>query len=371
MAIVSAKRLFDGTSFQTGWVHVEGEMIVEVGVGTPSGVPDESVDLLVPGFVDVHSHGGGGASFVTEDPEDVARAVATHLAHGTTTMVASLVTGSTPALERQVAVLAKEVERGTIAGIHLEGPWLAPEYKGAHDLALLADPEPGAVAALVDRGRGKVRMVTIAPELPGAMESITFLAERGVVAAIGHTNAAHAATVAAIDAGATGATHLFNAMPSLHHRAPGPVLALWADDRVFVELIFDGVHVAPGLAAFVMNSVPDRAVLVTDAMAAAGSADGDYVLGDLPVEVRDGVARIAGTETIAGSTLILDQAIRNAVAAGVDLAVALRAATSTPARYLGLTDVGRIEPGLRADLVVLDDDLTVVRVMHRGCWMAE
>lgn len=371
MPIVSAERMFDGKSFQTGWVLIEGELIAAVGLGAPPGLPDVSTDLLVPGFVDVHSHGGGGASFVTDDPQDVARVVATHLAHGTTTMVASLVTGSTMALELQVDLLAREVERGTIAGIHLEGPWLAPEYKGAHDLALLSHPEPSVVAALVDRGRGTVRMVTIAPELPGALESIALLADRRVVTAVGHTNASYAATVAAIDAGAMGATHLFNAMPSLHHHAPGPVLALWEDDSVFVELIFDGVHLAPELAAFVINSVPDRAVLVTDAMAAAGSEDGDYTLGDLPLEVRDGVARIAGTDTIAGSTLMLDQAIRNAVAAGVDLAVALRAATATPARYLGLTDVGRIEPGLRADLVVLDDDLTVARVMHGGHWIGD
>ena len=364
--LIAADRLFDGTSFRSGWVRIEGGTIVEVGDGVPPAHPDLSLPVLAPGFVDVHCHGGGGASFVTEDPADVARAAATHLAHGTTTVVASLVTGSTAALERQVDVLTLEVERGTIAGIHLEGPWLAPEYRGAHDPALLVIPAPADVAALVDRGRGTIRMVTIAPELPGALESIALLAARGVVAAVGHTGADHGTTRAAIAAGATGATHLFNAMPPMHHRAPGPVLALWAHERVFVELIVDGVHVAPELAAFVMATAPDRSVLVTDAMAAAGSADGDYVLGDLPVEVRDGVARLAGTDTIAGSTLTLDRAICTAVAAGVDLTDALRAATSTPARHLGLHGVGRIAAGHHADLGALDDGLAVTHVMRHG-----
>ncbi|MCC6497253.1 MAG: amidohydrolase family protein, partial [Propionibacteriaceae bacterium] len=154
----------------------------------------------------------------------------------------------------------------------------------------------------------------------------------------------------------------------LRHRDPGPVLALWENPDVYLELIMDGVHVRPELVAFVMSTEPDRVVLVTDAMAAAGGADGDYVLGELPVEVRDGVARIAGTETIAGSTLTLDRAVRNCVAAGVPLARAVRSATALPADYLGLADVGRLAPGKRADLVVLDDDLQVTRVMRRGVW---
>ena len=192
-----------------------------------------------------------------------------------------------------------------------------------------------------------------------------------MVVAIGHTDADFDISRAAIDAGARGATHLFNAMAPLRHRDPGPVLALWADPRVHLELIMDGVHVRPELVAFVMATEPHRVVLVTDAMAAAAGADGDYVLGELPVEVRDGVARIAGTDTIAGSTLTLDRAVRNCVAAGVPLAQAVRAATSVPADYLGLADVGRLATGKRADLAVLADDLTVMRVMQRGAWVPE
>lgn len=364
--IIAAHQLFDGEGFRPGWVRVEGQTIAEVGTGPAPHPPQATAHFLAPGFVDVHAHGGGGASFITEDPAEIATAAAAHAAHGTTTIIASLVTASPATLARQVDALTRAVERGTIAGIHLEGPWLAPEYAGAHDPALLTTPTPRAVAALLDRGA--IRMVTIAPELPGALEAIALLASRGVVAAIGHTNADHATTRAAIAAGARGATHLFNAMPPLHHRSPGPVLALW-QEQVFVELIVDGVHVAPELAAFVMTTIPDRAVLITDAMAAAGAGDGDYPLGALPVTVRDGVARIAGTTTIAGSTLTLDRAVRTAVAAGVDPALALRAATSTPARYLDLAGVGRIAEGYRADLVVLDKDLAVARVMRGGRWL--
>lgn len=367
--IIAADQLFDGAAFHPGWLRVAGATIAEVGTGNPPEPPEYSAGMLVPGFVDVHAHGGGGAAFGVGGREGMGTVVGKHLSHGTTTMIASLVTAATEVLERQIDVLAAEVENGTIAGIHLEGPWLAPKYKGAHDLALLADPAPADVARLLDRGRGTIKMVTIAPELPGAMESIALMAERGVVAAVGHTDADYAATVRAIEAGAHGATHLFNAMPPLHHRSPGPVLALWRDPRVFVELIFDGVHLAPELAATVMNFAPERAVLVTDAMAAAGFGDGDYVLGDLPVAVRAGVARIAGTDTIAGSTLILGRAVQNAVAAGVDPALVLRAATSTPARYMGLKRVGRIAAGYWADLVVLDGNFVAAQVMKRGEWV--
>ena len=284
-------------------------------------------------------------------------------------MVASLVSDTVGALRRQVSCLADLVDAGELAGIHLEGPWLAAAHAGAHAPELLCDPEPSMVTELLEAGRGTVRMVTLAPERPHAMAAIALLREHGVVAAIGHTNADFETTQRAIEAGATGATHLFNAMAPLHHRAPGPILALWADPRVYLELIMDGVHVRPELVAFVMNDVPDRAVLITDAMSAAAAGDGEYVLGKLPVTVKEGVARVTGTDTIAGSTLTLDRAVRNAVAAGVPLALAIRSATQLPAEYLGLTDVGRLAAGSFADLIVLDQHLEVTRVMRHGRWL--
>ncbi|MFZ0531404.1 MAG: amidohydrolase family protein, partial [Propionicimonas sp.] len=327
MVLLSAGRILfpEADAPVEGWLEVDGDRIVAAGTGPAPRPADHWLEgTVVPGYVDVHSHGGGGSSFVTEDPDEARAVLAAHRRLGVTTMVASLVTGSVPDLKRQVACLAGLVEAGELAGIHLEGPWLAPRYTGAHPPLLLADPRPDAVAELLAAGRGTVRMVTIAPERPGALESIRLLAAQGVVAAVGHTDADFETSRAAIEAGARGATHLFNAMAPLRHRAPGPVLALWQDRRVFLELIMDGVHVSPELVAFVMSTAPGRVVLVTDAMAAAAGGDGDYVLGELPVEVRDAVARIAGTDTIAGSTLTLDRAVRNAVAAGVPLAQAVR-----------------------------------------------
>lgn len=355
---------------EPGWVEIAGERITATGSGSPNRPVDERLEgTLAPGYVDVHVHGGGGASFVTTDPADVETALAAHAAVGTTTMVASLVTGALPDLVDQVRLLRGFVEDGRLAGIHLEGPWLAPERKGAHPPELLADPDPDSVHRLLEAAGGAVRMATIAPERSGALAAVRLLADAGVVAAVGHTAADFDTAVAAIEAGATGATHLFNAMPPMLHRAPGPVLALWRDPRVVLEIVFDGVHVRPELAAFVFASAPGRVALVTDAMAAAGAPDGDYRLGELDVEVRDRVARLAGSDTIAGSTLTLDRAVRNAVAAGVPLARAVQAATEVPADYLGLADVGRLTPGAWADLVLLDAKLGVSRVMRHGRWL--
>ncbi len=386
MLLLRADRVFTGSEMLApGELLLDGDRVVDVGEApTPSAdspgvvrrqprpsastAPIEVVDLgdvtLAPGLVDVHSHGGGGFAF-GEDPDAV---LATHRVHGTTTMVASTVTQSLDELERQIRLLAERVRDGSLAGIHLEGPWLAEKYKGAHPVDKLRDPAPAEVEALLDAGEGAVRMVTIAVEKPGALESVRLMAERGVVPALGHSNCTYEEAVAAIDAGVTGATHLFNAMPGLHHRTPGPILALLEDDRVWCELIVDGVHLRPELAAWVM-SVSDRVVLVTDAMAAAGCSDGDYVLGDLPVEVVSGTARIAGTDTIAGSTLVLSRGVQVAIEAGVSPEVALQAATLNAARYLDLEGVGELVPLAFADAVVFGPDWSVEKVLHRGVWV--
>lgn len=372
MLLAGDRILFpDADAPAAGWIEVDGERIVATGHGTAPRPADEQLaGLVVPGYVDVHSHGGGGASFVTTDPDQVRTALAAHRRHGVTTMVASLVTGRTEDLLAQVRCLAGLYRSGEIAGIHLEGPWLAPEFHGAHPTLLLSEPLPAQVGELLDAGAGAVKMVTIAPERDGALASIALLAGRGVVAALGHTNAGYDQARAAIAAGATGSTHLFNAMAPLRHREPGPILALLEDPRVYLELIADGVHLRPELVAFIASIAPGRVVFVTDAMAAAAGPDGDYLLGELPVEVRDGLALVAGTDTIAGSTLTLDRAVQLAVTTGVPLAVAVRAATQQPADYLSLSEVGRLAPGMRADLVVLDDDLAVSRVLAGGRWLA-
>lgn len=366
MTILRAARVFTGeVDYAPGEVAYADNRLVRVGPVVGPGDAD-TIDLgnvtLAPGFVDAHCHGAAGAAF-SEDPAAV---LALHRAHGTTSTMASLVTEPLAVLHRQIIALAPLVADGSLIGIHLEGPWLAPAYKGAHAEEHLRDPDPAEIAAALDLADGAIRMVTLAAERPGGLASVTLVRDRGAVAALGHTGADHATAVAAIAAGVTGATHLFNAMPALHHREPGPVLALLADPRVWLEVILDGVHLSPDLVAWLFDICPNRLVLITDAMAAAGCCDGTYRLGSLPVEVREGVARIAGTDTIAGSTLTLDQALRHAVAAGVDWRTALRAVTLQPATYLGLTDVGILRPGAYADLVALDPDWRVHRVWRRG-----
>jgi N-acetylglucosamine-6-phosphate deacetylase len=254
----------------------------------------------------------------------------------------------------------------TILGSHLEGPFLDPGHRGAHDEALLRAPDEASVARLIEAGRGSIRQVTLAPELPGASHAIRRFADAGVMVAVGHSDADAGQTRQAFDAGATLLTHAFNAMRGIHHRDPGPVIAALRDDRVAVELVADGVHVDLDLIAVVFAAAPDRVVLVTDAMAAAGAADGRYELGGLSVTVSGGVARLEGGGAIAGSTITQDAALRRVVAAGVPLAAAVAAVTSTPARAIGRPDLGTLRKGALADAVLLDADLRVSRVWLEG-----
>ncbi|MCP3768643.1 MULTISPECIES: N-acetylglucosamine-6-phosphate deacetylase [Streptomyces] len=366
-----------------GRVTVEGTRIVATGPGdapsdVPAGASDavETLDLtghwLLPGFVDLHNHGGGGASFPSGTADEVLKGVHTHRLHGTTTLVASTVTGDLDVLARRAGLLAELAEQGDIAGIHFEGPFISPCRKGAHSEELLRDPDPAEVRKLVDAAHGHARMVTLATELPGGLDSVRLLAEHGVIAAVGHTDATYEQTVAAIDAGATVATHLFNAMPALGHRAPGPVTALLEDERVTVELINDGTHLHPAALRLAFHHAgPGRVAFVTDAMDAAGFGDGRYLLGPLEVEVADGVARLVEGGSIAGSTLTLDRALKRAVTVdGLPVEHAVAALSANPARLLGMDDrIGSLEPGKDADLVVLDADFTVKGVMRRGAWV--
>ncbi|MER6257718.1 N-acetylglucosamine-6-phosphate deacetylase [Streptomyces sp. NPDC001584] len=335
-----------------------------------------TVDLtghwIVPGFVDMHNHGGGGASFTSGTAEDVLRGVRTHREHGTTTLVASTVTGDLDELARRAALLAELTQAGEIAGIHFEGPFINPCRKGAHKEDLLRDPDPAEVRKLIDAAHGAARMFTLATELPGGLDSVRLLAEHGVIAAIGHTDATYEQTRAAIDAGATVATHLFNAMPPLAHREPGPIAALLEDERITVELINDGTHLHPAALELAFHHAgAHRVALITDAMDAAGFGDGTYHLGPLEVEVKHGVARLVEGGSIAGSTLTLDTAFKRSVTLDkLPVESVVQAISANPAKLIGLYDeIGSLEPGKYADLVVLDAAFDVAGVMRRGEWI--
>ncbi len=350
-----------------GWVAVSGGRVSAVGTGPPPRAPRVACAVVVPGFVDLHQHGGGGASHAAGDPEQTLRAVAFHRAHGTTTSVASLVTDTPTALERSVAALSGLVEDGELAGLHLEGPWLAAGRCGAHDPRLLRDPDTAELDRLL--ARGSVAMVTLAPERDGGLDAVRRVAGAGVLAAVGHTDADHDTVRDAIAAGARVGTHLFNAMAPLDHRRPGPAAALLGDPRVVVEVIADGVHLHPAVVDLVLAAAPGRVAAVTDATPAAGMPDGGHRLGPLAVTVRGGVARVAGTDTLAGSTATSDVLFRTLAGDGprdATLVRAVAATAATPAAVLGLDDVGVLRPGARADLVALDDDLVVRQVWRRG-----
>ncbi|MFG2746263.1 N-acetylglucosamine-6-phosphate deacetylase [Streptomyces chartreusis] len=357
----------------------EGQVVID-GTRIAGTAPENArrIDLdghwLLPGFVDIHNHGGGGASFTSGTPEDVLKGIHTHRLHGTTTLVASTVTGDMDFLARRAGLLAELAEQGDIAGIHFEGPFISPCRKGAHSEELLRDPDPADVRRLVDAARGHATMVTLATELPGGIDSVRLLAERGVIAAIGHTDASYEQTVEAIEAGATVATHLFNAMPPLGHREPGPIAALLEDERITVELINDGTHLHPASLQLAFHHAgADRVAFITDAMDAAGFGDGRYMLGPLEVEVADGVARLVEGGSIAGSTLTLDRAFKRAVTVDrLPVEDAVTALSANPAKLLGRYDrIGSLEPGKDADLVVLDSGFDLKGVMRRGEWVVD
>ena len=353
-----------------GSVRVEGDRIAELTPGPAS--PDR---IIVPGFVDLHCHGGGGHAFTTGDPAAARAAAGFHLRHGTTTMCASLVSSPYRLMRSATEAFAPLVADGVLAGIHFEGPYLSPARCGAQNPAHLRDPSTEELETLIGLGGGAVRMVTLAPERAGALAAIRLLAGHRVVAAVGHTDASYEQTLAAVAAGATVATHLWNAMRPLHHREPGPIVALLGAEPVVCELVADGVHLHDGMLGFAARAAPGRTALVTDAIAAAGMPDGRYELGGQSVVVAGRVARLATADgspgAIAGSTLTMDAALRRAVGAGVPLVDAVRMAATIPARVLGLAGtVGALAPGLRADLVELDADLRVVRVMRAGSWVS-
>lgn len=376
----SSRLVAAGETTPDAWVRFEGGRVVARGTRdgwrelTAPGdeVTDASGRLLVPGFIDLHCHGGGGVAF-DEGEAAIEAALALHSAHGTTRTVCSLVSAPVETLAGQLDVIARVAARDSrVLGAHLEGPFLDDGFRGAHNPAALRAPDEAAIDALLEASAGTLRQVTLAPEHDRGFAALRRLTEAGVAVAVGHTSADYDTALAAFDAGASLLTHAFNAMRGIHHRAPGPVVAAMHASHVTLEVIGDGVHVHPDVMRLAFQGAPARVALVTDAMAATGAADGSYELGSLEVEVRDGVARIPGTDTIAASTLTQDAALRRAVTeSGVPFEVAVAALTTVPAAAVGRAhDLGRLDVGYAADAVLLGDELAVDAVWGAGTRLA-
>jgi N-acetylglucosamine-6-phosphate deacetylase len=354
-----------------GWVAIDDGRIREVG---DAPAPRDAVDLgdgwLLPGFVDLHMHGGGGFD-VTKSRDHMLEAVRFHRTHGTTSTLVSLMAAPVDDLCEQLGWANDLVARGEIVGVHLEGPFLSAARCGAQNHEHLMSPDRAVLAKLLDAAAGSLRTMTVAPELPGALDLVEDLLDAGVVAAVGHTDASYEQTAAAFEAGARLTTHLFNGMGPILQRGPGPAVAALDTDAVVVELINDGMHLHPALVRLVARLAPRRLALITDAISAAGVGDGEYTLGGREVRVREGRAVLNGSERLAGSTLTMDDAVRRLVQdIGVGVDVAAAAAATTPASVLRMGQrSGVVAPGFDADVVLLDNNLGLSRVMRRGRWL--
>ena len=321
-----------------------------------SETPDSSHSgTLIPGFVDIHSHGGAGFYFSDLSPENVAAARNTHLSHGTTTHIASLVTEPIGILEEQILRLVPMVNAGVFEGIHLEGPYLSHARCGAHEPSLLRSPSIDELSALLDAGQGSISMVTLAPELEGGIAAVEYLTSRGVTVALGHSQADAATTDAAFTAGAKLITHFSNGMPKPSDGGSNIAHASLAQKNISLELILDGVHVTEEILTEVLASGSQRTILITDSMSAAGAPDGRYTIGSLEVAVVNGVARLTSNHSLAGSTLTMDKAFINFLKFNNSIVDCVFAASTLPAKTLGLDAVGELTVGKKAHILQYHD----------------
>jgi len=359
-----------------GRITIEDGLIVGVQLREASEPPEPTTggSFIAPGYVDVHVHGGGGHDAMAG--RGALDGMARHLLrHGVTSFLPTAVTAPLPTLDRfgsdvRAWMTMAPADGADPLGFNLEGPFLSPSRRGAHDSSHLRLPADVPLGDLEPLLHG-LRLTTIAPELPGARELIAWLRERGVATSMGHSAASLDEARAGFAAGGISTTHLFNAMSGVDHHAPGLAVAALGDDSAYVELIADGEHVHPSLWPIITRTKPaDRLMLVSDAISLAGIGDGRTRIGGLEVEVVGLRVTLAGTTTLAGSVIGLDTAVRNLVSSGVSLPLAVAAASRNPLAMLAMTDRGRIDTGQRADLVELDDQLRVRRVMRAGTWFS-
>lgn len=342
-----------------GYVRVEDGVIAEAGEGAPPGADVRLADgLLAPGLVDLQVNGFFGHDMADAGEagwrEVVTRLPETGVTAFLPTFITAPVAAQAGALRRTRDLLPKLPSGTRVLGVHLEGPFLSPERKGAHNAAHLTDPAPEAVETLLETGL--VKLVTLAPERDGALGAIRRLTEAGVLVSVGHSDATAAQAAAAADAGARKVTHIFNAQSGVHHRDPGVAVQALIDERLHPGLILDLHHVGPEVARLVLRAAAGRVVLVTDAASAAGMPPGTYELGGEPITMPEQGPPLRADGTIAGSGLRLDEAVGNAIGLGLDPAAAVDAATRVPADLIGRPDLGRIAPGAAADLVWLGPD---------------
>jgi N-acetylglucosamine-6-phosphate deacetylase len=373
--LANAQVVTPGRVLDPGWLAIDDTTIAALGGGDPPSGARDVHDLgrryVMPGFIDLHMHGGGGAQITTDDADEILAAVAFHRRHGTTRTLASLVTDELDRMTASVRTIADIIHgdpASSIVGIHLEGPFLNPTRRGSHHRDHLLAPDPTALQHLLASGDGTIRVVTLAPELPGGMDLLRDVVAAGAIAAVGHTEATHQQAKAAFAAGARLATHLFNAMRSFHHREPGPAGAALAHDAVTCELINDGIHLHDDAVRIALTAAgAERIAFITDATPAAGMTDGEFRLGPVPVYAHAGRVTLSDG-SLAGSTLTMDAAVRHAGrCVGVPLPQIAAVTAATPARVLGIADrTGSLQPGKDADLVVLGTQFQVEAVVTRG-----
>lgn len=360
----ATKAVIENQLFDNACVKTKDGLISAISYLCNENADTNLIGTLIPGFVDIHCHGGGGFYFSNPDINSIKAARETHLQHGTTSLLASLVTEPIGVLEEQIHRLIPLVLAGVFAGIHLEGPYLAEARCGAHQPTLLRSPRIDELSALIDAGFGTISMVTLAPELDGAIEAIEYLVSRGVVVALGHTQADATTTERALKAGAKLITHFSNGMPK-PSEGHGTITSFALEQKDLpLEMIFDKVHFSDETLNVVKDSGEDRIILITDAMSAAGQPDGKYTIGALAVTVTDGVARLDSNGSLAGSTLTMDKAFLNLLDSGSSIVEAVYAASTLPAETVGLHQVGSIAVGKSADLLLVtqENQITLIEI---------
>ena len=376
IAILNGDILTWPGGLQRGGVLIESGVIVAVGPQVAEAIPPDAQvinaadKIIAPGYIDIHVHGGAGYDTMDATPEALSAMAAFFAAHGVTSFLPTTVTASredTLAAIRAVAEFQRQPPQGAQAlGIHLEGPYINTSYRGAQNPQFAHSPEPEEYRAFF--AAGNVKLISLAPEHPASADLISYAVAQGATVAVGHSAATYEQVLAAVSLGLTQATHTYNAMVGLHHREPGAVGAALTCDRIYAQIIVDLVHVHPAAVKLLLRAKgPERTILITDAIRAAGMPDEIYELGGQQIIVTKGEARLPAGN-LAGSTLTMDRAVRSVMqATGCSLVDAIRMATLTPAESIGLADrKGRLAPGWDADIILLDKDLNVALTMVQG-----